>query len=631
MTVNNPNPNAGKDEQTRHLVLGDFEGMTAKPDAQAYYNQSWAVVIGINDYQDQHPRLAHAKNDAEAVARTLIETYGFEHVFTLYDQEATGKAILGWLRDELPRQVGRNDRVVLFFAGHGTTREGGRGYLIPYGAQYGKYADYVDMSELHGACEWIKAKHILIILDCCFSGVAAVASRAAPPIPPKLLTDVYLQRITEQNAWQILTAGASDELAADSGTRPGHSAFTSALLAGLEGQGDENEDGIITASELANFVKPEVTRDTFGTRSKGQTPFFNYLAGSGQGDFVFLRPDQEIKIQPASVVERELQPLLKTYPWLWAVGAGLLIVIAMLAWFALKGTQASRTVEVKFAAVAATATQWAVDAQATLAAAHNVPGPTQTAISGQQTADFNKNATVWAATLTVIAAMGMPQPSPTGTPTAAPSPSPTYTPTVKPSPAPSATQTPNQAATTVAFNAQATQTIQARAAETAAAVLATCPDGPQGEFRDIWDKYKGRLGCPRQVEPTIYGNFAEQQFENGFMFWSEFLDFVVAVTDGENPTWFSVKRTWSFVPNGAECAGQFPQGPGQIQPINAFGGVWCDNSEIREAIGWAVSGERGMGGGAQEFDGGLILRNDDQSKIYVLFSDAQTYIREQRP
>jgi hypothetical protein len=165
-------------------------------------------------------------------------------------------------------------------------------------------------------------------------------------------------------------------------------------------------------------------------------------------------------------------------------------VIAMLAWFALKGTQASRTVEVKFAAVAATATQWAVDAQATLAEAHNAPGPTQTAISAQQTADFNKNVTVWAATLTAIAAMGAPQPAAPSTPTAAPSPSPTYTPTVKPSPAPSATQTPNQAATTVAFNAQATQTIQARAAETAAAVLTTCPGGPRGEFRDIWDKYR---------------------------------------------------------------------------------------------------------------------------------------------
>ena len=115
--------------------------------------------------------------------------------------------------------------------------------------------------------------------------------------PPTALTDVYLQQITERPAWQVLTAGSSDELAADSGSRPGHSAFTSALLAGLEGLADQNRDGIITASELASYVMPVVSRETATARGQGQTPFFSYLAGSGQGDFVFLPPQGALQIQ----------------------------------------------------------------------------------------------------------------------------------------------------------------------------------------------------------------------------------------------------------------------------------------------------------------------------------------------
>lgn len=51
-------------------------------------------------------------------------------------------------------------------------------------------------------------------------------------------------------ARQVLTAGASDELVTDDGSRPGHSAFTSVLLRGYEGGADDAVSVIITASVL---------------------------------------------------------------------------------------------------------------------------------------------------------------------------------------------------------------------------------------------------------------------------------------------------------------------------------------------------------------------------------------------
>jgi uncharacterized caspase-like protein len=202
-----------------------------------------------------------------------------------------------WLRDKLRTQVGRNDRVVFFFAGHGTTWSSIQdaetikyGYIIPHDAEAGLYSQYIDMDELRRACGMIPAKHILVILDCCFSGVAALTSRAAPRTGTELDYDAYLREATERSARQILTAGASDEFAADSGLCPGHSAFTAVLLEGLEGDADQNKDNLITASELGSYIKQRVSRETARDGAKGQMPFFNYIAGSREGEFIFITP-----------------------------------------------------------------------------------------------------------------------------------------------------------------------------------------------------------------------------------------------------------------------------------------------------------------------------------------------------
>lgn len=307
---------------------------------QAYYDQSWALIVGINDYGGQHPQLANARNDAVAMATMLKKTYQFEHVITLYDEAASYPALLTWLRDKLPNQVGPNDRFVFFFAGHGTTRKSSaghqRGYIIPQDAQSGQYANYVDMAELRDACGWIPAKHIFLILDCCFSGIAAVAARSTSQAMPLQLSDTYLKRITEQSAWQVLTAGASDELAADSGVRAGHSAFTGALISALEGLADQNEDGIITATELANYVRPEVTRSSAIASGAGQTPFFSYLAGSGQGDFVFLRPGQPIRLSTNKPIWPQAGQEFKTPLWLWAVLSMFVLILIVGSWVALR-------------------------------------------------------------------------------------------------------------------------------------------------------------------------------------------------------------------------------------------------------------------------------------------------------
>jgi hypothetical protein len=150
-----------------------------------------------------------------------------------------------------------------------------------------------------------------------------------------------------------------------------------------------------------------------------------------------------------------------------------------------------------------------------------------------------------------------------------------------------------------------------------------------GEFAAIWQEYHSRLGCPVQVKPADYGLFAEQAFEDGFMFWADNPegpeDVMLVVTQDGEPKWYHPKN-WSFVPDGSVCADEFSPPAGRYLPVRGFGGVWCDSAAVQKALGWATEEEHASGGAVQRFTQGFILRTDaNPGKVFTLFEDDWTY------
>jgi peptidoglycan/xylan/chitin deacetylase (PgdA/CDA1 family)/uncharacterized caspase-like protein len=277
------------------LVLWDGSAIVAPGDAAvaqapddeppapaSLYARSWAVVVGVDKYT-RWPRLSYAVHDAEGVQEALIERYGFEpdHVISLFDKDATRQRILEVLGDELPTRVGPEDRVFVFFAGHGATRRmpdgSERGYIVPVDADAQHLQSRsVAMSQLSDIAEAMPAKHVLFVMDACYSGLALTRSGGVSVTDPRR----YVREVTRRPARQILTAGGADEPVADAGPG-GHSIFTWNLLQGLEGPADLDGNGFITATELAGYVAPRVS-----AVSK-QTPAFGNLVGGAGGEFVF--------------------------------------------------------------------------------------------------------------------------------------------------------------------------------------------------------------------------------------------------------------------------------------------------------------------------------------------------------
>jgi hypothetical protein len=215
--------------------------------------------------------------------------------------------------------------------------------------------------------------------------------------------------------------------------------------------------------------------------------------------------------------------------------------------------------------------------------------------------------------------------TPTLVPTSETPTPPTWRPTDTPTP------TPNQAATAT-VEALRAQLDGVRATQTAVAMIAPCPAEPEGELRNIWDRYRGRLDCPIPTQITpIDGFFAEQPFEKGYVFWVELPDLFVVTVGGDEGIWYLIRIgevTWSWNFFGTSCEPDVPPGPGQIQPVRGFGGLWCAREDIREALGFGTAEEYGVDGNLfQEFEGGAILR-DSHNFVYVLFGDDGTYVRE---
>ena len=99
--------------------------------------RGYAVVIGVAKYQNltDAQQLLFAERDAESVYSVLISPEGgnfrAENVHKLIGSKATLVNIRRELEEWLPSVAKEEDRVLVYFAGHGFVSEG-KPYLSPY-------------------------------------------------------------------------------------------------------------------------------------------------------------------------------------------------------------------------------------------------------------------------------------------------------------------------------------------------------------------------------------------------------------------------------------------------------------------------------------------------------------------
>lgn len=260
------------------------------------YNDSHALVIGIDDYKNVSP-LGYAVSDATAVSESLHKNFGFpeDNICTLTNDAATRDAIIQRFLDLALGRTDPNDRVVFFFAGHGLTvpsRRGEIGYLIPHEGDRDSLGTLIRWDEITRNVDLVDAKHVLFVMDACYGGLAI--TRSLQPGTMRFVKDMLLRP-----ARQVITAGKADERVSDSGgPRPDHSVFTGHFLDALDGAA-KTDDGLITANGVMAYVYQKVGHDN----SSDQTPHFGYL--DGDGDLLFHIPP-EVKVDTDSKTDDDI-------------------------------------------------------------------------------------------------------------------------------------------------------------------------------------------------------------------------------------------------------------------------------------------------------------------------------------
>jgi energy-coupling factor transporter ATP-binding protein EcfA2 len=291
--------------------------------AQAF-RRSIALVCGVNQYAAGISCLRTAVPDVRAVAEALA-AHGFEET-VLLDEAVTRDSLRGFLMDRAT-DVTEDDRLVVYFAGHGLSApsdRGPEGFLLLSDAVSADPTSYFAMAALRQLLEPLRCRHMLLLLDCCFAGTFQWAARRDVESQLMPIYQQTLDRYISRPAWQVLVSACHDEAASDGVAATDgqllpnlrveterHSPFAAALLQGLSGAADYTDDGLIVASELEVYIRSYVERLT----QARQTPQLYKLERHDRGEFVFQVPEREFLLGDAPALRPENCPYRGAQPF----------------------------------------------------------------------------------------------------------------------------------------------------------------------------------------------------------------------------------------------------------------------------------------------------------------------------
>ena len=237
------------------------------------YGDYYALIIGNNDY-DYLPKLKTAINDANKISSILSSNYNFKEVILL--ENATRKEILVAMYD-LRKKLSFKDNLFIYYAGHGEIdRQINEGYWQPVDALPELPTEWIDNNTITSIIGTMKAKHVLIIADSCYSGLL---TRSGNNILQNTFEnrEILLQRLTNKKSRLVFTSGGKEPV--QDGGGGNHSIFAKSLINVLEENTKE-----ITLTEITQKVIPYVITNS------DQTPEFAPIHKSGHdgGDFIFV-------------------------------------------------------------------------------------------------------------------------------------------------------------------------------------------------------------------------------------------------------------------------------------------------------------------------------------------------------
>ena len=226
-----------------------------------------ALIVGVSKYENTNAKAMYADNDALVFKDYAIEKLGIlpRKIKVLLNNKADEKEILLSIKEWLRRSAKPNQSdIYVFFAGHGLASDDGKNmYLLPYdGSPRLLEKTAILRDEMFYDIKEASPRSVTVFLDTCYSGVTRNEEMliAGRPIVIKA------KEQTIPDGFTLFTAASMDQI-----SRPleeaKHGMFSYFLMKGMEGDADINDDKKITALELHNYVRENVTQQSSGSQT----------------------------------------------------------------------------------------------------------------------------------------------------------------------------------------------------------------------------------------------------------------------------------------------------------------------------------------------------------------------------
>lgn len=242
--------------------------------ANQTFAHGYALLIGVG------ADLAVTVQDATALHNLLINPlcagYPPSQVALLTETDAHREQILAAF-DRLTRQV-ENDpdaTVIIYFSGHGgkfhLPGQSPEYCLVPYGYDPGRrHETALSDQEFTARIEAIKARKLVVFLDCCHAGGVPALKDAnvtfeKSPVPPHLLNTL------QAGSGRIVVASSRENEYSYTGTP--YSVFTACLIEALGGKAAIKKDGLARILDILTYLFDQVPQRT----SEKQHPFVNKI------------------------------------------------------------------------------------------------------------------------------------------------------------------------------------------------------------------------------------------------------------------------------------------------------------------------------------------------------------------
>jgi len=218
--------------------------------------KKYAVLIGNSQFPDESdkaklPDLACPVRDVDGLAKVLASERGEFNVLALKNEQSY--KILRELQRKL-KQTTSDDLFLLYYSGHGKPNKSGLLHLTTLDTVIVELeTSAIPMDNIYKILGTGKAKKIVIILDCCYSGAAGQGFKGT--------VDDRLQQLNNARGTYLVTASTELQVAHENAVE-GLSLFTKHLIAGLEtGEADKDGDGWVSMNELYDYVHSHVVAE----------------------------------------------------------------------------------------------------------------------------------------------------------------------------------------------------------------------------------------------------------------------------------------------------------------------------------------------------------------------------------